>query len=519
MYGRISFVAPSNAPHSAINKNVLFKITHRMAIVWLSYGYCMAIVMKTFSIKSLYNPLCTLIYAAAFTPFVYLILSFFAGEAAARGLCWLALLFVMLGWGAQSVFCRAVKEKRKPASYAMDETEKYFTPVKALPAFVIAVLLGVAAAVLINSFTDAQEYEKSVKTMLPFIVFLLTAVCSGTGSVLWFFPYTRLITIQSLLTIFVSFFINFMILFISGVFLNGSAYTPAVLYICAAFALPFSVLLLNQFFITRDYSGRVATAVNYQAQSYSLVIMGLTGVAAAAVFAVIFIALTGIFNLVWELIKIIAATAASSSAAESGENTVYDELSSSSATDLPGWTNRFVTVLFVLLLVLLAVFFFIRRIPVVAAFFKRAVEWIKRFFRWAFSHKEKEELPAATENLSYTDRITDVSGVKKRRRDSGDMTYAELITTLSGMSGDRQRILYLYVFLSDALRHRGYNIVKSDTPDEICKKVSKGERIREFDRVTLAYEKLRYGELTLSDGDSKELTERMCDIARSVCAV
>lgn len=434
----------------------------------------------------------------------------------------IVLVFMAVGYFLQAGVGKVMGFKRELETRAYEPEYKYFKASRAMPVWIIALILSFAVSFL----TDRYLYERSKiptysydpDSLLPATLAMLFLVIVALGSFVWFFPYNRIMSGSGLITGFVLHAVSFSLY---TTIKAPGAISVGICFVGYAFC---ALISANQYSLGRTYRGTVVSFMTPQTRRYNMVL----SLALVAIFCLILFVAYLIVNGVRVSVMFVLAAlfrAANNSGegyTEEEEENIFDNISKAifGTKEVESSVNYWLYYVFVVLAVIAVVAVLSRKRPE----FRRIIAWLKakivalfEFFWLPVKHNfEGEDYYFS----NYVDEEIKLQKdeISSGRRDNANekMTWREFSIILHTKRSKEEKYRYAYSVFVDRLRKMPMFVRKSDTPRKIRERLSASGKVaskREIEMITEAFEQIEYAGNTATPETEKAL-EALCDKIR-----
>ena len=411
-------------------------------------------------------------------------------------------ILLAIGYGAQAGYGKLTHAVRAGERGGYEQTDKCFDPLKAALPILLSVGIGIAFALLSKTgmrlYAEATKgvlYDKS--SLVPFFVFVLSAAASSAGAVLWFFPYFRLISGNSMAAMAVAFLIDLLV----NVVFGG---VPSVLLsVCFALWLICAVTVLNQGYLSAAAAKTNAGVTGFGMRRFNVGLVAVAGLLLAGAFCLTLTVLGGVTTLGRMLLFAVGRGISKEHGwkddpTESAERLFTREVfGKNDFTMVSSGTMGVLFGIFVALVLAAAVFFIFFRPKngekrfSLTAFFKKLWAELLDFLKNAI-HYWREALPDDEEEVvsDYVDTSVRMDPDALRQAEKKKKaSWRDAYTPETDLSG---RVKVIYRATLQMWKAFGVKIRPADTPDEIRKKAAS---VREdADALTDLFILCRYAE-------------------------
>ena len=441
---------------------------------------------------------------------------------------------VIFGYVMQTLYAR-IRHIKRPVDTDMSY-ERFsggFELSKAFPALVCDIIPAAAAYWGANAYmewrlrTGLDKYIDP-NSIMPFVSFALAFVLAVLGTVIWFFPPHRVISVKSVIPV-----TALMVIWsvVPGIYFTYPDGYGTLLLICFAVCIPSYILVMGQNSLARN---RVASRGGTVTPEQRTRILGYTAaviILLILVFGVAVTVYTGI-SVVFRSALYFAMGNTAGASGSVGNNMTDSVLSEPDAgsfrqivfekSDLFGTGGTASVVLFVIFIILIAavILFLILRmrfdvVKAVVGFFAKLIEGIKSFVReiaWAGKH-----MYATDSEIEYTEtkqklQIFEERAVEPEQGTGKRAFYRLFKRRLERCSDNSERLCYAYSVLVGVWKNGGYGIMDSDTPREILEKLGEDAPAEsDAEAITRVYEVVRYADKKTDDAETEMLLGIVCE--------
>lgn len=437
----------------------------------------------------------------------------------------LAISCVLFGYFIQWGFATIAKINRTADNNSYESIETYFKPRQA----VLTVITALACGLFINnSITcylkqhvetgQGQYYDKY--TIIPAIISFFAVLSIIVGILIWFYPFSRIISIKTVIPLTAAFFINYMITLVYGGVKQTFVTACLLVYVICMF------FLLNQSNVLRTFRITKTMKITDTARLYNLslvfiivivmvvvltVTLSFTIGIGATVKMVLFFSLSAVF-------RDDTITEKASDIAKSFNDSVFSGLID--PFDKTGNVSKAFYLLFLNIVFGVILFFIVSRRRdvwlMIKAFFTAIINNIMDFILNVieFNKTDRESYVI----LDYRDEetkmdessINEYNPYKSTRRKS----YRDFISRLNSIQNNNEKIKYSYSVLIESWKNAGTGIKDSDTPREIMTKVLFQNSESDLDDITEVFETIKYAETYVDDTHSVRTIGVICRLLK-----
>lgn len=441
---------------------------------------------------------------------------------------------VIFGYVMQILYAR-IRHIKRPVDTDMsyERLSGGFELSKAFPALVCDIIPAFAAYYGAKAYmewrlrTGLDKYIDP-NSLMPFISFAIVFVLAIIGTVIWFFPSHRVISVKSVIPV-----TALMVIWsiVPGIYFTYPDGYGTLILFCFAVCILSYIFVLGQNSLARN---RVASRGGTVTSEQRTRILGYTS---AVILLVVFI--FGIAVTVYTGISVIFrsalyfaignASGTPGSVGNGGTDSVLSEPDAGSfrkvvfeKSDLFGTGGTASVVLFIIFIILItaAILFLILRmrfdvVKSVTGFFAKLIEGIKSFIReivWAGKH-----MYAAESEIEYTETKQKLQVFEERavepEHGTGKRAFYRLFKRrLERCPDNSERLCYAYSVLVGVWKKGSYGIMDSDTPREILEKLGGDAPAGpDSEAITHVYELLRYADEKTDNSETEALLEIVCE--------
>ena len=391
------------------------------------------------------------------------------------------ILFAV-GYGMQATYGKMTHTVRIEERGGYEETEKCFDPVKAALPIFLSVCVGLLFFFL--SKTGMRLYAEATKgvlydknSLVPFFVFCLSALAASAGCVLWFYPYYRLTSGNSVAAMAVSFLINLLLNVVFGGVPSG------LMSVCFALCLICVIVVRNQGYLSSAIGKTTSGVTGLGTRTFNVGLVGVAGVLLAGAFFLTLVLLGGLTTVGRMLLFALGRGITKKHGWQDDPNENTERLftrqvfGKNDFTMVSSTTMGILFGVFVALVLAAAVFFIFFRPKngekrfSFAAFFKNLWAELLDFFRNALHYWR--EAPLDDDEKDFNDYVDTsvrmdpdaLRGAESKKKAS----WRDAYTPETDLAG-KVRIIYRATL--QMWKSFGVKIRPADTPDEIRKKAS-----------------------------------------------
>ncbi len=370
-----------------------------------------------------------------------------------------------------------------------------------------------------QSICDAGiiDYTTILYAIFFAVIFFVSALC---GCIIWFYPLERLANVYILLASASIFFIEFALALVTS---QPGTNTVLILGLAFAVFLICMMVVFNQNNLQQKYRGSVVSVMTPEARMYNLFLVFLLLLFMLAVFAVMYVFLSGVYLLARIVLYYIIYKIFYGYTNPESQYDEYAYLEGDEAADLfmknamMDQGDRILLSYFFAGGLTLAAVIVGLRTGVLQKAWRTVKEWLSDFFstifigsdifRSAFDPNEQDTL------YNYKDEkkklqnanIRDFEGLA----DSTD-NYKLFLQRLGRLKTYDEQLCYAYVMLIRMYKKMNINLKLSDTPREMEKKIARTLTPEEIEQITRDFESIRYAETEKTDEEAAAILNNLC---------
>ncbi len=433
---------------------------------------------------------------------------------------WLSLLIpfaaYLFGFTVMAVILFAAG-KKKVVDYSYEGTGRLIDYRLLFPAAIAFLILSVILRGAFNSYFIRLVYEGKLLnydaySLQPHLCAASVFGSATAGAVIAFYPSNRIMSHKSLLT---TLAISGLLWFVTG----ASANYGAALGVCFGLYVVCAVIICNQSYIIRAYSGVTVTKITPTARWYNLrmILLALVLTAFAGIF--MYILVNGLFVIGKFIFYLIVYTVVMANK----PNQPRTEDTYSAVGDMAMGVNRLekanslFTVVGALVFIVgaILIFIFIRHSLV-----QEILEWFKDLLRsfvslfmgtgdYASDHAERE--------INYKDTVVTLKTNKKTSAAQTSlarprMSARDFRSELSRLKTDEEKLTYSYSMMIGLLSRMNLSLRESDTPHEKSEKIAAGMTLGSIGEITELIEQIKYAEKTADPAASERVLASVCEV-------
>lgn len=443
----------------------------------------------------------------------------------------MAILSTFFGYGAQWVFSSLVGKLASDDRFAAakDGVFDRFRIQHALVPILVILAVSVVSGMVFHSYMDflcANHVIRYTSAFFGFLAGLLVFISGMGGCVIWFYPIERLSNIFVLITGCVLFVAEAFYLVLTCL---AADIGLALIYRLAVPLLVFSFcvfLIYNQSNLQKRYRGSVVTVITPTARAYNMLLVTVLILMMIAVCAVIYVALSGVTIILRALLFILAYKLFSNAANES-DYKVYeyvdpDDVSVQFERSVMSPDNQFLLAAFFLMALTAVLLIVGIRTGWLQKILARIRVWLREFFETIFLGSEifaRSSDPNAEDGqYNYKDEKKllnkDAAVRDYEEMAQGTDSYKSFLQRLGKLETYDEQLCYAYSVLLKIYKNRNVTLKRSDTPREIEEKVIRAISETEIRAITADFERIRYGEAVLGEGESGRVLSGICGVIK-----
>ena len=449
--------------------------------------------------EKLYKAITIFALSCLITPFTYML--FFQTLGLNIVLTFITPLFLLtLGYFIQAAFGKITKVKRKKEDMAYEGFTKFFDVKNAALPIVICVVI---AFVLFNIVTGYMKYRFEVgidltydrDSLYPYMMLMMSAAIMIIGVVMWFYPYSRIISLRTMFVYFALF---------SAVFIFTFS-AQWISTICMILFVLCALIILNQSNIIRTINLTKVGVATSRVRLYNIGTVFLfigAVICTLIVVASILVGLTVVFQFLFYLTLgamfntdgMVDGTHVADSIGDASFNISLLNMSSDNGAVHALW---YLFILIVVLLIISLIFIkSIRKVfKSISDFFGALINNIISLFTdmfFFFSMKNPD-----IDYINYKDEEIDVDKVeakiKMQEFSKKRYSYREYTTKFNSLKTINEKYIFAYQSLIECWQNMDFSLRDADTPRQIRDKVLARTTIEEVPDITAIFEQYHYG--------------------------
>lgn len=444
----------------------------------------------------------------------------------------LTVAAVFLGFFLQTMYAGLLGKQVSVDGLERNGTTLYrFRFANAVLPSIVAVLCAVGVGVAFDRYlfhlyrieVMPVYYESSLYPILAALLCFIAVLC---GIILWFYPMERLMSVYFMIGSFAVLFVFYLFTVLFGV--------PAIREIASVYFAPCMVvyfitatILYNQRYLTQNCRGSVVAVIRPEDRAYNIGLVLCLFLLLLCSLGVFYVLIRGFYLIIRSLL-LITLFRIFYNGGDNGESHYrnYSYVSGEEAQKMVFRGQRgdnsilYVFVFLVLSIILLTI---LVRSGKLRAFWQAIVMWIADFFATIrlgthFFKISFDPYAAEEENVNFKDE-------KKKLQDAAIRDYAamaartdsyrQFLTHLSRLSDGEEQIAYAYTVLVRMYREGSIPLKTADTPREIECKVKNGTADgQSIEKITAAFEAVRYAEAAVDTAEAQTVLSDMCAIIK-----
>lgn len=444
----------------------------------------------------------------------------------------LTIAAVFFGFFLQTMYAGLLGKRVSLDGLDRDGATLYhFRFANAVLPIVAAVLCAVGAGVAFDRYLfhlcqiDVMPvyYESS---LYPFLAAILCFVAVLCGIVLWFYPMERLMSVYFLLGSFAVLLVFYLFTAFFGI--------PAIREISSVYFAPCMIvyfitatILYNQRYLSQNCRGSVVAVIRPEDRAYNIGLVLCLFFLLLGSLGVFYVLMRGLYLIIRSLI-LISLFRIFYNGGDDGQTYYrnYGYVTGEEAQKMVFHGQRGdngILYVFVFLVLCIIIFTILVRSGKLREFWQAIVAWVAdffatirlgtHFFRIAFDPEAAEE-----EDVNFKDEKKKLQNAAIR--DYAEMaartdSYRQFLTRLSRLPDVDEQIAYAYTVLVRMYREGSIPLKSADTPREIECKVKNGTADgQSIERITAAFESVRYAEAAVDTAEAQTVLSDMCAIIK-----
>lgn len=425
------------------------------------------------------------------------------------------LLLLMLGYFIQAGFAKIRKIKRKPQDLSYESNTKYFSMKDATLPITLCFVISIVAFNIVIAYLKYRvevgidlSYDRD--SLYPYIMLFISSAIMIIGVVMWFYPYSRIISMRSMFVYFCLFVIIFLYTFVM----------PFISTLCMILFMLCSLIILNQSNIIKTIGRTKFGVVTTRVRLYNAGTIVLFIAAALGILVVVAAMLVGVTVIVQFLFPILLAVMFND---DSVPNDFIPESSGGATFDVSLFgfaSNSFgihaLWYLFILIVIsTLICLIFIRQIKNVfksiGDFFGRLINNIVDLFMDIFFFFSLDPRSDTFEFTNYKDEELDIdktsAKIKMQEFSKKRYSYKDYTNKFNSFKTLNEKYIFAYQTLVGFWGDMDFSLKKSDTPRQIENKLLARTTIDQVPDITRIFENYHYGEMRDSGNNSDTLAK------------
>ena len=462
--------------------------------------------------EKIYKAVALFALSCLITPFVYML--FFQMLGLNIILTFITpICLLSLGYFIQAAFGKMTKVKRKKEDTAYEGFTKFFDIKNAALPIVICVVI---AFVLFNVVIGYMKYRFEIgidltydrDSLYPYLMLLMSAVIMIIGVVMWFYPYSRIISLRTMFVYFVLFCVVFIFTFS----------TQWISTICMILFVLCALIILNQTNIIRTISLTKIGVVTPKVRLYNIGTVFLfigAVICTLIVVASILVGLTVVVQFLFYLMlgalfkgDVVEGSQMAESIGEASFNISLLSMSSENGAVYALW---YLFILIVVLLIISLIFIkSIRKVfKSIGDFFGALINNIISLFTDMFFFFSMKNPDVEVGYINYRDEEMDVDKVeakiKMQEFTKKRYSYREYTNKFNSLKTVNEKYIFAYQSLIECWRSMDFSLRTADTPRQIRDKVLARTTIEDVPDITAIFEQYHYGGKTDIEYDAETL--------------
>ena len=449
-------------------------------------------------------------------PLLYTFMSPIAGEYTLPITAVVAPAMFVAGYTVQALFGAVTKVERTPYSHAYEKLDRYFIPSKAALPLTLCVLAAYAVSSLFSHAMASGAfglYDRA--SALPLFAGLLTGLFTAAGVVTWFYPYGYIVSLRSSFVYLVMLLADFVLNRVFG-------QSQSFLAVCFVLFLICSLVVTNQNHIISIISSSGTGIVTPRVRYYNLISVGLICLFVTLTVPIVLSIMVGATVLGRMLLLFSLRSTVGQSEEEmymdaSEQASKFSTLLFGQFDDVSPSLAKLLFFIFMLILLGTIILLIVMRrrniirsiINFLDALFANLMEFFANLFDFNKMSTERFVLSDYLDIETKADKeaIREYTGRQYQRP---PRSYRDFLRRLEAIADPREKLVFAYNELVRCWGEKNVKIKSSDTPAEIERKVSAVTSDSHAERITRAFEYVKYAELDLPETESTMLVSLMC---------
>lgn len=443
----------------------------------------------------------------------------------------LTVAAVFLGFFLQTVYAGLLGKRVSVDGLERNGTTMdHFHFANAVLPIVAAVLCAIGTGVALDRYlfhlyridVMPNYFESS---LYPFFAAALCFISVLCGIVLWFYPMERLMSMYFLLG---SFAVLFAFYLFTALFSVPAIREISSLYFAPCMIVYFitATILYNQRYLSQNCRGSVVAVIRPEDRAYNIGLVLSLFLLLLCSLGVFYVLIRGLYLILRALVMITLFRIFYNGEDDATNYRNYGYVTGEEAQKMVFSGQRgdnSVLYVFVFLVLCIIIFTILIRSGKLKEFWKAIVAWIADFFSTIrlgahFFKISFDPNALEAEDINFKDE-------KKRLQNAAIRDYTEMaartdsyrqfLTRLSRLPDVDEQIAYAYTVLVRMYREGSIPLKTADTPREIACKVKNGTSDgQSIEKITDAFETVRYAEKVVGASDAQTILSDMCAIIK-----
>lgn len=470
-----------------------------------------------------YIRLCRILSVNSIFSLVAVFISAFLASSG-TALCFIAVCaayaLMCIGYFTVGLCSKIFGFKRINDDKGYEATVKYFTPSRGI----FGIILALAASGIVYALSAKNTVRGS---LLPLLLATLTSVPIIVGTVVWFYPDHRLVSIKTLLVSAPLFFAAMILIAINSSGMGTGFIVPAICL--ASFAIS-TLIMLNQINMQKSYMGTVVSYATLSDKRYNintvLILIAFMLISSLFIYTILN-GLRVIFLLCVAMLFMRNGGINNPSGNMSPEEIsteinilLFDNEKASNSV------NFYAFIFFILLVIVFAAYMLIRKHTSglrLLELFKRMIDGIIGFFYHIFNRIDTLTEPQKPTISNYIDEHTTADVEGSRGFSIEKDTFEDFMRRLDRIGDSKKRLEFSYRTFVSLLHNTSVRIKRSDTPRQIAEKIAKADESfsaivgsYSIEEITKVFETAAYAKNDLGASRNERATEMLVSMIRRI---
>lgn len=439
-------------------------------------------------------------------------------------LCFLAVcaayILMCAGYFTVGLCAKIFGFKRIDDDKGYEATVKYFTPSRGI--------FGIILALIVGGIVYMLSAENTVRgSLVPLFLATLTSVPIIIGTVVWFYPNHRLVSVKTFLVSAPLFFIAMIMISVISSDTGTRFIVPSVCL--ASFAMS-TLIMLNQTNMQKSYMGTVVSYATLSDKRYNiltvLVLIALMLISSLLIYTI----LNGLkIILLWFIAVLMlrnGGTYNPSGAMSADEISTEINILLFGSEKASKSINFYAFIFFVLLVIGFGAYILIRKYTGgfrLIEILKRMIDGIFGFFYHIFNRIDTSVQPPQPTISNYVDERTTADIAKGRDFSVEKSSFDGFMRRLDRIGDSKKRLEFSYQTFVSLLHNTSVKIKRSDTPRQIAEKIANADEsfsaiVGNFsiEEITKAFEAAAYTKNDLGASRNARATDMLVSMIRRI---